>query len=232
MKKQFFNNGDSIISGKYWLYNNLWGSHTGSGSQCLWKSSAKGSNISWGTSWNWTGQTDAIKSFVSVILGWHWGWKLTETGLPIQLSSVKNIHTSWEFDLKETASGGINITYDLWLSTNPDIGNENPSGEIMIWLYKSEGIIPIGSKETIVSIAGVDWELWKGPHPISGWPVYSFVREINTCSQELNLEDFFNYLSNHNGLNNSLYLISVEAGMEVFTGAGTLETSLYSVGID
>lgn len=228
IKKQFCNNGDSIIIGKYWLNNNLWGAKTGSGSQCLWKTNTGDSSISWGTSWNWTGQVDTIKSFVSIILGWHWGWKLPDTGLPILLSTNQNIHTSWEFKLKETTPGGINVTYDIWLSSNPQLGNVNPTNEIMIWLYKSGDIYPIGSKQTIADIGGTIWELWKGPHPTSGWPVYSFVHKININSQTLNLKDFFNYLIYH-GLSSSNYLISVEAGIEVFTGAGSLETTFYTI---
>lgn len=230
MEKRLCGNGDSILMGKFWLHNNLWGAHTGSGTQCLWKSSATGSRVGWGTLWNWTGRADSIKSYASVILGWHWGWKLPDTGLPIPLSANRNLPTSWEFDLERTTPGGMNVSYDIWLSTNPRLGNANPTGEIMIWLHKSGDIRPIGSRQTRVTICGEDWELWEGLHPTNDWTVYSFVRATNASSQTLNLKDFFDCLVPR-GLSRLNYLISVEAGTEVFTGAGRLETTSYSVDI-
>jgi xyloglucan-specific endo-beta-1,4-glucanase len=230
VKEKLCGNGDSILMGKCWLSNNLWGAQTGSGSQCVWNTSIRGSNIAWGTSWNWSGRADSIKSYVSMVLGWHWGWKLPDTGLPVQLSANRNIHTSWEFNLDQLTPGGMNVSYDIWLSTNARLGNANPSDEIMIWLYKSGDINPIGSKKTITTIGGDSWELWEGSHPTSGWSVHSFVRTENINSQILNLKNFFTYLISH-GLSSSSYLISIEAGTEIFTGAGRLDTTSYSVDI-
>jgi hypothetical protein len=67
----------TITMGKYWLNNNLWGQSSGSGSQCMWANSTSGSTISWGTSWNWSGQSNQVKSYTSSVLGWHWGWMLS-----------------------------------------------------------------------------------------------------------------------------------------------------------
>lgn len=230
MKKRLCGNGESMTMGKYWLNNNLWGAHTGSGSQCLWDTSIGGSKIAWGTSWSWTGQAASIKSYSCAVLGWHWGWKLSNTGLPLQLSAHQSVHTSWSFHLTQTTPGGINVAYDLWLSANPHLGNADADAEIMIWLYRDGAISPIGSKQTTTTVGGTDWDLWEGAHPTRGRPVYSFVRTTNTGSQSLDLRDFFDYLAPR-GLSSSLYLISVEAGTEVFTGAGRLDTTSYSVDI-
>jgi len=228
MKEQVCNDGESITMGRYWLNSNLWGAHTGSGSQCLWSTSSNGSNIAWGTSWNWTGQADAVKSYNCAVLGWHWGWKLPDTGLPIQLSANQSVQTSWTFNLNQTTPGGINVAYDIWLSTDPHLGNANATNEVMIWLYNSGGISPVDSKQTTTTIGGIDWDLWEGS---VGWTVHSFVRATNTNSQSLNLTDFFDYLVSR-GLSRSKYLLSVEAGTEVFTGAGKLETTAYAVDIE
>ncbi len=224
---QVCNNGDSITMGKYWLNSNLWGASTGSGSQCIWDTSMSGSNIAWGTSWNWTGQANSVKSYDSSVLGWHWGWKLSNTGLPIQLSSDQPVQTSWSFNLNQTTPGGIDVSYDTWLSPNPNLGNANPSDEVMVWLYNSGGIQPAGSKQTTVTIDGTSWDLWEGS---SSWQIYSFVRTSNTNSASLNLMDFYNYLISR-GLSSSNYLLSVEQGTEVFTGAGELDTTSYSTNV-
>lgn len=227
---QLWKNGDSLTLGKYWLNSNLWGADTGSGSQCLWETSWENATIAWGTSWDWSGPADTVKSYNCAVLGWHWGWKLSDTGLPLQLCERRDIQTSWNFHLLETVPGGLNVSYDLWLSSDPHLDNANADHEIMIWLYQSGDIRPIGAKQATVTLGGSAWELWEGSLPQCGWPVHSFVRTINTTSQALNLTEFFDYL-NTRGLSNSQYLISVEAGVEVFTGAGRLDTTAYTVGI-
>jgi hypothetical protein len=227
---QLWKNGESLTLGKYWLNSNLWGAETGSGSQCLWETSQSSETIAWGTRWDWSDPVDTVKSYNCAVLGWHWGWKLSDTGLPLQLCEHRSVHTSWDFHLQETAPGGLNVSYDLWLSADPHLGNANVDHEIMIWLYQSGDIHPIGTKQATVTLAGTSWELWEGSLPQCGWPVHSFVRTANTTSQALNLSEFFDSLVER-GLSRSTYLISVEAGVEVFTGAGRLDTTAYAVDI-
>jgi xyloglucan-specific endo-beta-1,4-glucanase len=227
---QLWKNGDSLTLGKYWLNSNLWGAETGSGSQYLWDTSQKEATIAWGTSWDWSGQAETVKSYNCAVLGWHWGWKLSDTGLPLQLREHRSVQTSWDFHLRETTPGGLNVSYDIWLSSDPQLGNASADHEIMIWLYQSGDIRPIGAKQATVTLAGTNWELWEGSLPECGWPVHSFVRTANTTSQALDLREFFDLLVER-GLSSSAYLISVEAGAEVFTGAGQLDTTAYSVEI-
>ncbi|MEJ2734799.1 MAG: endo-1,4-beta-glucanase [Anaerolineae bacterium] len=229
--KEICTNGGIVVRGKYYLYNNLWGADTGSGSQCLWQSPSDESHIAWGTNWSWTGQSDTIKSYAAVVWGWHWGWKVANTGLPIQLTALQSLHTTWSFDLTHTKLSRANVTYDIWLSENPRPGGENPTAEVMVWLYKTGNIRPIGSKRTHVIVEGIGWDLWKGRHPVSDWPVCSFVRTTNTKVEALDLMSFFRHLVSI-GLSSSIYLLGVEAGAEVFTGEGRLDTTLYSIDME
>lgn len=225
-------NGGFLVRGECFVFNNLWGSSTGSGSQCVWAPASDGLAIAWGTSWDWTGRDDTIKSYAAAVLGWHGGWRVLGTGLPVQLSSIRRARTSWEFDLTPETPDKSNVTYDVWLSDDPDHDDEgDPTGEIMVWLHHTDGIQPIGSRQTGTKIGGTWWNLWSGPHPESGWPVYSFVRETNTRSETLDLTDFFGYLVS-TGLSGSQYLLGVEAGVEVFPGEGRLDTIRYSVDIE
>lgn len=226
---QVCNNGDSITMGKYWLNSNLWGASSGTGSQCISSTSQNGDTIAWSTNWNWSGSSNSVKSYDSSVLGWHWGWKLSNTGLPVQLSANTNVNTSWSFNLNQTTAGGQDVAYDIWISTDPNLGNANPTDEVMIWLDHTGSIQPVGSQQTTTSIDGASWNLWEGN--ASGWTVHSFVRTATTTSASLNLSDFFNYLITSRGLSSSKYLLSVESGTEVFTGAGTLNTTAYSVTI-
>jgi xyloglucan-specific endo-beta-1,4-glucanase len=223
--------GGFIVQGKYFVYNNLWGGATGSGSQCVWGSALDGSHVAWGTSWNWTGRDDTIKSYAAIVLGWHGGWRVAGTGMPIQLSSIESVHTRWDFDLSHETPGATNVTYDIWLSDDPHHDREDPTGEVMIWLHHTGGIRPIGSRQTTTAINGTEWDLWEGPHPELGWPAYSFVRTANTRSESLDLMAFFERLI-PDRLSGSNYLLSVEAGAEVFAGEGRLDTTHYSIDIE
>ncbi|MBB2947967.1 cell division septation protein DedD [Actinoplanes lutulentus] len=219
----------ALVRGKYWVNNNVWGKADGTGSQCVWENGLSGDNLSWGTSWTWAGDNTKVKSYASAVLGWHWGWKATGTGLPVQLSAGKAVNASWNFQVTQTTSNVMNVAYDLWLHdmANPDWQN-NPTDEVMVWLYKSGGAGPVGTKQATVTIAGTTWDLYKGN---IGWEVYSFVRTSNTSSASLNLTDFTNDLAARGWLAKTKYLSSVQAGTEIFTGQGRLDTTAYSVKI-
>jgi hypothetical protein len=215
---------DSINNlGPYWINNNLWGASSGSGSQCSWNNSINGSTLSWETSWNWSGSPNSVKSYASAVLGWHWGYKQSGTGLPVQLSSKPPITSSWSFSV--SGSSSQDISYDMWVDPNANLGSTQASNEIMIWLYKNGSIQPVGSPVGDVSLDGTTWTLWYGN---IGWNVYSFVRDSNTTSATLNLDDFFQNLTTSHGLNSADYILGIESGTEIFTGSGELDTQSYS----
>jgi len=222
--------GGAIAEGEYWLNNNQWGKDAGKGSQCVWETGRSGDTFGWGTSWKWTGEQNSVKSYVSAVLGWHWGFKAQGTGLPIRLSAGRSVRSSWDFKVTKRTANTMNVAYDLWLHdiAAPDWQNQ-PTDEVMVWLYRSGGAGPVGTKQATVTIGGTKWDLYRGE---IGWNVFSFVRASNTSTADLNLTDFTDDLAGRGWLQRTKYLSSVQAGPEIFTGAGTLDTSAYSVTID
>ncbi|WP_146179904.1 cellulose binding domain-containing protein [Micromonospora sp. RP3T] len=221
---------DLIDIGKYWIPNNQWGGSSGSGSQCIWTSGGSGDRISWGTSYSWSGQAGTVKSFAAAILGWHWGWRRSGTGLPVQLSANRNVNTSWSFNVTQNGTVNQNVAYDMWLHPMANPGSaDQPTDELMIWLYRSNAS-PAGSRQGTVTIAGTTWEVWRGY--VGTWNVYSYVRAANTTNATLNIRDFTNDLVQRGWVSNSKYLTSVQAGPEIFTGNGQVTTNSYSVTIN
>ncbi len=212
------------MGSKYWINNNTWGANSNGSNG--WESIWVNSGSSWGSNWDWrNGPTGGIKSFPSCVLGWHWGWKKTGTGLPARIWDNKNVNTAYSFSL--SGSNTMNVAYDCWFHTqsNPDWSNQ-PSDEMMIWLYKTSGVGPIGSSQGSVNLAGANWTLYKGV--VNGWNVYSFVRDSNTSSATLNLRDFINHIVYARGwMSNSKYLTSVQAGAEVTYGNGQINVNNY-----
>ncbi|WP_433793642.1 GH12 family glycosyl hydrolase domain-containing protein [Actinoplanes sp. CA-252034] len=220
----------ALIRGGYWVNNNVWGKADGTGSQCVWENGLSGDSLSWGTRWTWAGDNTKVKSYASAVLGWHWGWKVPAgTGLPVQLSAGKAVDADWNFKVTQSTANVMNVAYDLWLHdmANPDWQN-NPTDEVMVWLYRSGGAGPVGTKQATVTIAGTTWDLYKGD---IGWKVYSFVRTSNTSAADLDLADFTDDLVARGWLAKTKYLSSVQAGTEIFTGSGQLDTTAYSVKI-
>ena len=217
----------SIIMGKYWLNNNLWGQDSGTGSQCISDTFQSGQTVGWNTTWNWSGQQNQVKSFDSNVLGWHWGWKTSGTELPVQLSANRDVFTDWRY--RVSASGTFNVAYDLWLHDipNPDWPN-NPTDEVMIWLYRAGGAGPLGTFQGTVNIAGTNWDLYRGN---IGWNVFSFIRQSNTTAATLHMQDFLNNLVSRGWMSNTKYLSSIQSGTEVFTGSGRLDTDSYTADI-
>jgi hypothetical protein len=215
----------SIILGKYWINNNVWGASGASGWQGIWSTCSSGNTIGWGTDWSWTGAASQVKSYASAVLGWHWGWKVSGTGLPVQLSANKNITCGWTYRVQPGQT--IDIAYDLFAHTLANPGtNDDPTDEIMIWLYRSGGAAPIGGTSATVTIAGTNWELHEGRN--NKWNVHSYVRTANAdTGATLNLTDFMRDLVNNRNFSSSKYLSSVQAGTEVFVGGGRLDTDQY-----
>jgi hypothetical protein len=222
----------SISLGKYWLNNNLWGASSGSGTQSIWSTCQQGDLVGWGTSWSWTGTSNQVKSYDSAVFGWHWGWKVTNTGMPVLISSGKKITCGWDFTVTQSG-GAMNVAYDIFAHALSNPGtNDDPTDEIMIWLYTAGGAGPIGTKQTAVSLAGTSWNLYRGTitDQTTGqvrWNVFSYVRAANATTAVLNIVDFANDLVSRGWMQSSKYLSSVESGTEVFTGTGQLNTNGY-----
>ncbi len=226
---QVCGNGQSIPMGKYYLFSNLWGANSGTGKQCIWDVSNNGANIAWGTSWNWS-EPGGVKSYNSAVLGWHWQKQTPDdaTGLPLQLSAHQPVKTTWTYANNQNGSSAtFNVAYDLWLHTMSNPATDNPSDEVMLWLYKQGNIHPVGSPVATVGMDGATWTLWEGAR--SSWQVHTFVRSGNIVgAQALNLSDFLNYLVAQKGLSAAKYLTGVEAGSEVWSGNAELDTSSYA----
>jgi hypothetical protein len=216
---------DAFIElGKYWINNNQWGASSASGSQSIWDTCSSGNTIGWGTEWNWSGGS-GVKTYASAVLGWQWGWRETNTGLPVQLSANKTITCGWTYRVQPGQT--MNVAYDLFTHTSSNPGtNDDPSDEIMIWLYANAGAAPIGSVKTTVTIGGTSWQLWEGQN--NRWSVHSYLRSGNASTgATVVVSDFLKDLTQNRGMASSKYLSSIQAGTEVTSGNGRLDTDQY-----
>lgn len=78
---------DSVQTGTYTVYQDLWGMSSGTGSQCTTVDSLTGSSLSWSTSWSWSGGQGQVKSYANVV-----------TSTPVVLlSAVSSLQSIWKW---------------------------------------------------------------------------------------------------------------------------------------
>jgi hypothetical protein len=220
-----------VTEGKYWVNNNWWGisaSNPIPGMQCIWGTCQTGDLVGWGTSWTWNG-AGGVKTFSSLVMGWQFGLKIPNSGLPVQISANHAINCGWSFAV--TGTGTIDVSYDTWMHTIPAPGfADAPVEEVMIWLYESGGAAPIGPVVAAnVSLAGTTWDLHEGQGG-STWRVASFVRRTTATTAVMNMAEFYNYLAappapQQPYIQKAWYLTSIQTGTEVFNGTGELDTN-------
>ncbi|ROV90154.1 hypothetical protein VSDG_08790 [Cytospora chrysosperma] len=209
---------DSVETGSYIVYQDLWGESSGTGSQCTTVNSLSSSgSLPWSTSWSWSGNSSQVKSFANVV-----------TSLSVvQLSDIASLPSTWSWSYTGT-NIVADVAYDAFTSSTATGTSEY---EIMIWLAALGGAGPIsstGSPIATPSIDGVTWNLYYGYN--GAMQVYSFVASSEVTSFSGDLMDFFTYLINTYGLPTTQYLQSVGAGTEVFTGSdAVLSVTGYSL---
>jgi xyloglucan-specific endo-beta-1,4-glucanase len=213
---------DSITSGAYTIYQNLWGeAEATSGSQCLTLTSVSGGSVKWSTSWTWAGGSYNVKSYDNVALGLSTG---------VKLSTISSIPTTWDWSISGN-SIVADVSYDMFTAASASGNNEF---EIMVWLAAIGGAGPLstsGSPIATPSISSHTFKLYKGTN--GDTTVYSFVAESEIQNFTGDLKPFFTYLINDEGFSSSQYLKSIGAGTEPFTGSNVvLTTSKYSVSIE
>lgn len=112
---------DSVVSGDYTLYNNLWGKGSAtSGSQCTTLDGKSGDTIKWHSTWSWAGGKTSIKSFPNVVAKTQ----------AVQVSKVKSMPSKWTWSY-EGSDLVADVAYDVFTSATAG-GAE--AYEMMVWL--------------------------------------------------------------------------------------------------
>jgi hypothetical protein len=205
------------VNGKqYVVQNNVWGAST---TQCI---DVHGTSFQVTRSdHNNTGGTPA--SYPSIFEGCHWDNCTVGSELPIRVDSLRRAATSWS--VTANADGAWNASYDLWFKTDPAPGP--PDGaELMVWLDSRGGVQPAGSiVANNVQIAGATWNVWQGQ---IGWNYIAYQRTSPTSSANFDLREFIVDATNRGAVQPSWYLVTVEAGFEIWRGGTGLTGHSFS----
>ncbi|KAI8986251.1 concanavalin A-like lectin/glucanase domain-containing protein [Trametes punicea] len=212
-------------AGAYTLCQNLWGADTGVGSQTTTLLSASGNSVSWSTTYQWSQSPDNVKSYPNV---YH------NSAKGMQLQDIVTAPTSWQWNYQSASSDlRADVSYDIWTGVpqSGDPASSASSYEIMIWLSDRGGVGGIGDVVAQnVQLGGYTWTLKHGPN--SNWDVFSFITaegDITDFNADLNV--FFQYLINEQGVAKTQYLQAIQSGTEPFTGSANLVITNFSVDV-
>jgi glycosyl hydrolase family 12 len=137
---------------------------------------------------------------------------------PVQASAVTagQVTTSWN----TTQPGGGNdydVAYDIWFNQTPTTSGQPNGAELMIWLNHNGRVQPFGSQiASGASIGGRGYNVWFGNQ---GWNTISYTMTTPTTSvSNLDLAPLVADAISRGYIQNSWYLIDIEAGFELWQG--------------
>jgi len=209
-----------VMGGEYHVMNNIWGSCSGVGDQCI-------EVDPYSTYFQVTYSTHTggcVASYPSVYKGNHWGWRTDDSNLPARVRTLMTAPFSWSVDTGG-ATGTWNVAMDIWFSIT---GNGNPSGaELMIWLRANGGAGPAGSRVARnVSIGGTTWDVYFADWVTWDYIAYKKVSAANDVSLDLNA--FIDDAVSRGYVSKLWYLEAIEAGFEIWSNGTGLTTNSFS----
>jgi hypothetical protein len=215
----------TVSSGNYIIKNNNYGGTA----ECL-SNSNGGANFTVTSSAAENASPQAPAAYAEIFRGCHWGVCTANSGLPLQVSSLGNPTTNW--NTTQGASGEWDVTYDVWFNRTATTSGQPNGAELMIWLNsKGTAAIPAGAPK--VTIDGTRYYFIESMRTsgTASWPLLSYkpVNAGTTSVSKLKINGFVQDSETRGYILPSMYLISVEAGFEIWNGGVGLETNSFSL---
>lgn len=173
--------------------------------------------------WAWPEDGSAgVRAYPEVFAGRKpWG---PETGgdlLPLPLSAAAGLTARFAADWGGEVSG-FNVAFDLWVSTDPQAGPEAITHEIMVWLTPG-GLTPAGRPAGRLRAGALQGRLFARPDHGAGWTYLAVIADHEMRRGEIDLGALVAALQATGHLPAAGWLMTVELGAEVVSGAGWLE---------
>ncbi|MEU9150728.1 ricin-type beta-trefoil lectin domain protein [Streptomyces sp. NPDC048417] len=144
-------------------------------------------------------------------------------GLPVPVAELGDATSDWA--AWPAAAGSYNMAYDLWFGPNATDCNPAHSAELMIWLDRTDNVVPAGSRAPrTVTLGDAAYEVYQAPRP-GTHSVISYVRTDPTHTvRRLDLRLFAANALQRGYVPTSSRLCKVAAGFEIWTGGVGLRT--------
>jgi len=210
--------------GAYTIQNNEWGS---SAPECI--STDGNADFTVANSSISNSTSGAPGGYPSMYKGCHWGACTSNSGFPIQVSNLHpgTVTSSWNTS-QPGGGNAYDVAYDIWFNQAPTTNGQPNGAELMIWLNHNGSVQPFGSQvASNVSIGGRGYDVWFGNQ---GWNTISYTMTSPATSvSNLDIDQLVADAVGRGYVQNSWYLIDVEAGFELWQGGAGLATTSFTV---
>jgi hypothetical protein len=150
--------------------------------------------------------------------------------MPVAVSSMSSTSdkVTTSYSTSTVDSGAWDDSYDIWYNPARSTGNNSSGLEMMIWLNHFGGVQPAGSPGPTVTLDGISFRVWYGGSGNGG--TVSFVADspVNSVSN-MDLGPLAAYAVSKGYMQNSWFLIDVEAGFEPWTSGQGLKADSFNV---
>jgi len=215
----------SVSGGAYLVDNNEWGS---SAPECITTNGNAEFRVANSAIAN--GGDGAPGGYPDIYKGCNYGACTSGSGLPIKVANIHagTVTTSWR--TAQPGGGNIyNAAYDIWFNQTATTSGQANGTELMVWLNHRGPKHPYGSQvASDVSIGGRSYNVWFGSAHGFNTVTYTMTTGERSVSN-LDLRPLEANAVGRGYLRKSWWLISVQAGFEVWQGGAGLATKSFSV---
>ena len=186
--------------------------------------------------------------FPTIFIGSYQNHTTVGSNLPMQVSAIKSVPTTFSTNASTLDTSNFNATYDVWFTaTNAKLGAMASSpgkggAYLMVWLYKpsdrqprggavsTTGASPNHSGQTVAGVPGT-WDVWVDNSTDPPCISYVSSKPLDSLSYDLNnfIQDSVN---NKYGVTSSMYLGLVFAGFEVWSGGDGLQAKQFCAAVN
>ena len=169
-------------------------------------------------------------AYPSLYKGCHWGDCTANSGMPVAVSTMSNTpdKVTTTYSTSTVSSGAWDDSYDIWYNPAQSTSNNSSGLEMMIWLNHFGGVQPAGSPGPTVTLDGISFTVWYGGSGNGG--TVSFVANNPMSSvSNMDLGPLTAYAVSRGYMQNSWFLIDVEAGFEPWTSGQGLTANAFNV---
>ncbi|KAB8042281.1 glycoside hydrolase family 12 protein [Janthinobacterium aquaticum] len=231
-----------LYAGQYDLATNLWGIRDAGSAWAVGLFTHAPSSMD-GAGYTWSGvggSSDSVKAYASVRYGASNQHNVPgESGLPYLLGdNQRNINVAWDFTA-DSIDGKYNHTLDIFFNASASMKQTEIRGEIMIITESSQDARTHGwgARDSRPFLIGPEtWYVWQATQTSHGhsWHVTQFRKRVDSRSFHHNLKDFFAEAATRRPdiFGPANYVMMVEAGTEIKTGAGRVVLDRYRVKVD
>jgi hypothetical protein len=144
-----------------------------------------------------------------------------------KMTSTPNEVTT-TYSTSTVSSGAWDDSYDIWFNPAQSTDNNSSGLEMMIWLNHFGGVQPAGSPGPTVTLDGISFTVWYGGSGSGGTVSFVANTPVNSV-RNMDLGPLAAYAVSKGYMQNSWFLIDVEAGFEPWTSGQGLAADAFNV---